>query len=292
MPIKITNRQITVHQDYYDFMPRWSLEKAEYEKATIKSVDEKPESRFNKNNKDKETVRRSGDLGAPLDHWPRMPATEELVYYEFIDKISDSKSNKFYPARDQQNRIPIKNTGAMHVITDLIRLKTGDSLEFLLSKGYIVGHDAAGEEQYHYLPRPEMWIKTLFSWTNEYSNSRKTFDKICLGPSGTETVYMLEFNKNNAKELFDQRANDLVNFVVKDEISDEARMVEKDVNAIKTFERFANNSFDYLWSGEYIPVQVRAELRQEAVARGYIKGGGSDYQATAQPSKTGKNAYQ
>jgi hypothetical protein len=212
------------------------------------------------------------------------------VYYQFIEKISSK--DKFYPARDEDRR-PIPKTGAMHVITDLIRLKTGEGLEFLLSKGYIRGHDAAGEEVYHYLSYPERWFKTLFSWTNEYNNSRKTFDKICLGPSGTEIQYLKEWNKDNAKELFDQRANDLLNFVVKEEASDEARKVEPDVNVQKTFERFSNNTFDFLWSGEYIPVQVRAELRQEAVARGYIKGGSADYQPpSSQPTKTGKNAYQ
>jgi hypothetical protein len=170
---------------------------------------------------------------------------------------------------------------------------TGQGLEFLLSKGYIIGHDAAGEEVYHYLSYPERWFKTLFSWTNEYNNSRKTFDKICLGPSGTETIYLKEWNKDNAKELFEQRANDLLNFVVKEEVSDEARKVEPDVNVQKTFERFSNNTFDFLWSGEYIPVQVRAELRQEAVACSYIKGGSADYQLpSSQPTKTGKNAYQ
>ena len=59
----------------------------------------------------------------------------------------------------------------------------------------------------------------------------------------------------------------------------------------KTFERFSNNAFDYLWSGEYIPVPVRQELRQEAVARGYIKGGSADFQPPSEPAKTGKNAY-
>jgi hypothetical protein len=161
----------------------------------------------------------------------------------------------------------------------------------LLSKGYIVGHDAAGEEQYHYLPWPEMWVKTLFSWNNDYNNSTKQFEKRCLGPSGTEQIYLLEWSKENARQLFDSRANDLLNFIVKEEISQEARRVEPDVNIQKTFERFANNTFDFLWSGEYIPVQVRAELRQEAVARGYIKGGSADYQPPSQPTKTGKNAY-
>jgi len=93
----------------------------------------------------------------------------------------------------------------------------------------------------------------------------------------------------NAKELFDQRASDLINFIVKDQVSDEARMVEKDVNALKTFERFANNAFDFLWSGEYIPIQVRQELRQQAAARGDIKGNVSDYEfkGTQSASKAG-----
>lgn len=286
MPIKITNRTVKVHTDYFDFMPRWSLEKAEYDKAIIKSVDEKPESRFNAN----KTIKRTGDLGEPLTTWPRFATTEELTYYEFIDKISNK--DKFYPARDEDRR-PIKNTGAMRVITDLIRLKTGENEEFLLSKGSIMGHDAAGEEVTHHLPWPEKWMKTLFEWRSEYNNNRKTFDKICLGPKDTQTIYLLEFNKEKAKELFDQRANDLINFIVKDEISQEARRVEPDVNCLKTFERFSNNTFDFLWSGEYIPIAVRQELRQEAVARGYIKGGSSDYQPpSSQPTKSGKNAYQ
>ncbi|MDW0339074.1 MAG: hypothetical protein QN597_02345 [Nitrososphaeraceae archaeon] len=53
----------------------------------------------------------------------------------------------------------------------------------------------------------------------------------------------------------------MINFIVKDEVSQEVRRVEPDVNAQKTLERFSNNTFDYVWSGEYIPVQVRAELK-------------------------------
>ena len=160
-----------------------------------------------------------------------------------------------------------------------------------MSKGTIIGHDSAGEEVDFPLPWPERWIKTLFSWSNEYNNSTRQFEKRCLGPSGSETVYLLEYSKDNAKQLFDQRANDLINFIVKDEVSGEAKMVEKDVNALKTFDRFVNNTWDYLWAGEYIPLPVRQELRQEAVARGYIKGGGSDYQVYTQPSKAGKTTY-
>jgi hypothetical protein len=128
-------------------------------------------------------------------------------------------------------------------------------------------------------------------WNNEYNSNTRQFEKRCLGPNGTEVQYLKEFNKDNAKQLFEQRYSDKVNFIVKDEVSDEARRVEPDVNAQKTFERFANNAFDFLWSGEYIPVQVRAELRQEAVARGFIKGGSVDFQPPSEPTKTGKTAY-
>jgi hypothetical protein len=173
MPIKITNRTIKIHTDFYDFAPRRSLEKAEYEKAKITSVDEKPESKFSRQNNKQEVVRRAGDIGEPLTHWPYQPTIDEITWYNFLDKITD-KNNKFYPARDEDRR-PIPKTGAMHVITDLIRLKTGDNLEFLLSKGYVIGHDAAGEEVTQYLPQPERLIKTLFEWRSEANNLKKNF---------------------------------------------------------------------------------------------------------------------
>lgn len=293
--LKITNKQIPVHQDYFEFWPRWSLEKAEYDKAKITPLDEKPESRYAINRDNKQVLRRAGDLGEAMKTWPRIQTTEETTYYQFIDSITDSKTNKFYPARDEDRR-PTKEgigKGASHVITDIIRLRTGeDGQEFLLSKGNIIGHDAAGEEVAFWLPFPEYWFKTSFSWENEPDSRSKSFVKRCLGPNGIEKIYTLEYSKANAKKLFDQRTNDLINFIVKDEVSDKAKRVEPDVNCQKTFERFANNTFDYLWSADYLPIQVKSELRQEAVAMGHIRGGSSDFQVTAQPSKAGKSTYQ
>ncbi|MGB5089886.1 MAG: hypothetical protein WBN72_02970 [Nitrososphaeraceae archaeon] len=280
MSIKVTNKQIKVHTDYFNFNPRWELEKAEYAKATIKSVDEKPESRFNRRDK-QEVIKRAGDIGESLDHWPRIPPVEDIIYFQFLDKITD-KANKFNPQRDEDRR-PIAKTGAFRYVTDIIRMRRGDGSEFLLSKGSIVGYDAAGEEQRHYSPFLERWMKTIFSWTNDYNQNTKGFQKICLGPKDAETIYTLPFTKDNARELFNQRANDVnINFIVKDEVSDEARMVEPDVNCQKTLERFLNNTFEFLWAGEYIPLPVRQELRQEAVARGLIKGGAGDFQAPTQ----------
>jgi len=60
-------------------------------------------------------------------------------------------------------------------------------------------------------------------------------------------------------------------------------------------ELFRDQSFDYLFSAEYIPREIKAELRQEAVAQGIIHGGAGDF---TQPAKstgrdtTAKNTYQ
>ncbi len=66
-------------------------------------------------------------------------------------------------------------------------------------------------------------------------------------------------------------------------------MVEPDVNCHSRHLRDSQTTHsNFLWTGEYIPLPVRQELRQEAVARGYIKGGAGDYtQAPATQSKAG-----
>ena len=113
------------------------------------------------------------------------------------------------------------------------------------------------------------------------------------GPSRSEEIYIMHFNPDNIKKLFDQRQNDLVNFVVKDEATGKAVQV-KDVNAEKTLTLF-QKPFEYLFNAEYIPIAVKAELRQEAVAQGLIDGYISDYyqpQSTTSRTQGPKTTYQ
>ena len=88
-----------------------------------------------------------------------------------------------------------------------------------------------------------------------------------------------------------ERQNELINFVVKDQQTGKPFQV-KDVNSQKTFELF-QKPFDNLYNAEYIPPEVKAELRQAAVSEGLIGGNTADYN---QPSKstatTAKNTYQ
>ncbi len=55
-----------------------------------------------------------------------------------------------------------------------------------------------------------------------------------------------------------------------------------------TLDLSIHKSFDHLFAGEYIPLPVRMEARQEAVAKGLIKGVASDFNplSTKEPSYT------
>ena len=55
---------------------------------------------------------------------------------------------------------------------------------------------------------PEKWLKTNFEYQKDWDPKRKAIVKNCTGPGSSETVYTLEFNEANLKQLFDKREND------------------------------------------------------------------------------------
>jgi hypothetical protein len=118
---------------------------------------------------------------------------------------------------------------------------------------------------------------------------------LCPRPSGVQEGHILEWNNQNLNELFDSRANDQIRFTVKDALTEEVREV-KDVtgNITKSYELFRDQPFDYLFTAEYIPREIKAELRQEAVAQGIIRGGAADFQQPSRStnSTTEKSTYQ
>jgi hypothetical protein len=66
----------------------------------------------------------------------------------------------------------------------------------------------------------------------------------------------------------------------------------KIVNALKTFELF-QKPFEYLFNAEYMPAEVKAELRQAAVADRTIGGTIADFQQPrTSPATTAMNTYQ
>jgi hypothetical protein len=138
---------------------------------------------------------------------------------------------------------------------------------------------------------PEIWLKTNFLYETEYNDKTQQMEKVLQSPSSAEEVYTMPFNKDNLISLFDIRKDENLNFVVKDEQTGKPFQV-KDVNSQKTFELF-QKPFEYLYSAEYIPPEVKDELRQAAAADNLIGGNIGDYaQPAGRKDTTGKNIYQ
>lgn len=67
------------------------------------------------------------------------------------------------------------------------------------------------------------------------------------------------------------RKSDDLNFVLKDEQTNQARSVDDQTQITsKTLELFMTKPFDYLWNADYLSQQTKAELRAEAQLRGFI----------------------
>jgi hypothetical protein len=60
----------------------------------------------------------------------------------------------------------------------------------------------------------------------------------------------MPFTKENLKQLYDRRQNDLLNFTIKEEQTGKA-VQSNDVNSQMTFELF-QKPFEYLYNTEYL----------------------------------------
>ena len=113
--------------------------------------------------------------------------------------------------------------------------------------------------------------------------------KQCQGVTRVETVYELKFSEKAAKALLDQRASDKIQFVVKDEGTGRAVNVEPDINLPKTFERFMK-PFEYVFAGNYLSQQQKADAHRRGTSEGLIRGTGTDID-NAPPRPPPKGAY-
>ena len=116
---------------------------------------------------------------------------------------------------------------------------------------------------------PEKWLKTNFEYQKDWDPKRKAIVKNCTGPGSSETVYTLEFNEANLKQLFDKRENDNLQWVVKEEQSGIAKQIAPEPNINDTFKLFLK-PFEYLYNGQYISAEMRAQYRQEAIDAGLL----------------------
>ena len=260
----------------HDFYPGFKLEEECFAKAIVRDINESTRKSKSKS-----------DLNQEPFTWPHMKSTSQLSYETFLEQVINQKSGEFYPQRDKDDK-PIKNTGATYTLDDIYRIRRADGSEFLYSKGRVDAFNSLGDPITHLISKPEIWTRTNFLYKTEYNDKTKQMEKVLQGPNGAELVYTMPFNSENLNELYDIRRNENLNFIVKDEQTGKPFQV-KNVNSLKTFELF-QKPLEYLYNAEYIPAEVKAELRQAAVADNLIGGNISDYN---QPARTtAKNTYQ
>ena len=262
----------------FDFYPGFKLEEECFSKAVIKDIDAK--------------TKKKSDLNQEPLTWPREKSIKQSSYEQFLSDAINSDIGEYYPEKSESG-VAVKNTGATYYITDIYRIRRGDGSEFLYTKGKVYAFDTHGDSINHFISKPEMWTKTNFSYKTEYNDKTKQMEKVLQGPSSAEEVYMMPFNKENLKQLYDRRQNDLLGLAVKDEVTGKAFQV-KDVtgNISKSYELLRDQSFDYLFGGSHIPQEIKQELRAAAVADGLIGGTVGDYSQPSKSSTTTKNTYQ
>jgi len=227
-----------------DFMPNYAKEEACYKEAIITDVDTKRKT-----------------------EWPRLKNGNEIAYENWLNRVINPVTGEWFPKRDKYGN-PVKNTGGRYLVSVITRIKVGRS-EHLCSKGNLLGFDAAGEEVKLWCYYPEKWTKTNFTWKKTINEKTMTFDTVCLGPNGTEEVYELPFTPQNVDKLYEMTDKDNVQFVIKDEKTQEATQVNWS-SIEESLKLFKEKSFDYLKMGDYIPAPVKAEMRAKAEQQGLI----------------------
>jgi hypothetical protein len=154
----------------------------------------------------------------------------------------------------------------------------------LLSSSKIIAYDAHGDIQKTTAHLPEKYNKTIFRFETVPNHETGYSERRNVGPSGSEIVYTLPFTKENAQKLFDLRDgnnnnNNAIQFIVK---SDEGQVigVKPQITLQDTFKLFTENSFEYLYNANYIPIQQKLNAKQ-AETEGLIPRQMTDDERTA-----------
>lgn len=218
-------------------------------------------------------------------------STEQFAYERWLSDVVNQATGTFYQQRDEDG-IPIKGTGARHVISVIMRVRDAKGAEYLLSKGKLIGYDAGGMRKEYSIARSEKWRNTVFLYRKNFNEKTGVVTVQTEGPSPADShdVYEMPFNAENVRKLYEKVEESNCQFVVKDMITGEAvdvpsREDRRDPGSIKErLDLFTNKTFDYLFKAQQLPAPVKMEHRMEAVAQGIIKGVGSDYQMQSQSS--------
>jgi hypothetical protein len=238
-------REIEMVTPKVDFMQKWKLEEDCFHKIVFKDVE------------------KAGKQGK----WPRTKPVDQIAYETWLNTVVDPESGHYYPKRDEEGKPIPTGENPMYSVISIVRYRTRNGKEYLLSKGYLHSYDSLGDPVSFYISYPERWERTNFSFIKDWDPKKKAIVKMPQGPSGTELVYTLEFNETNLKGLFDKRQDDYITWTVKDDRA--VKAVEPQSNVKDTFKLFLK-PFDYLMNAQYISQEMKAQYKQEAIDEGIL----------------------
>ena len=126
--------------------------------------------------------------------YERWTPAEETRWDNFRAKCVDPNTGRWYTSGDGTGRC-LGKEGPKRYVTAIIRLKTSNGAEYLLSNSTIIGYNAYGDKQITTAGTPEKYYKTLFrfevtpNYDTGFSERRNT------GPSGGSLIYTMPFTK-------------------------------------------------------------------------------------------------
>ena len=289
MTTTVRGLKYKIHQEFYDFIPGFEKQAAEYKKAVLPDYEVRHSNKNKRGNK--------GEVEEPSTYPYQSPdIVSENKYADWIDKVVNEKTKTFFPAKDEETNRAIPNTGAWRTVRTITRLRVADGSEYLVTKSDLHGWDALGQPVDLFISsRADKWVKPIFRFKTDIDPRTKQLERIFDGLGEVKEVYDIPYSKEAVTDMWNQRQDDLITLVVKDERQGGTahQVMEATANNHKNYELLRDSDFDYLFNGNYLSPVLKEELRQRAVAEGWIRGGAGDYTSVdtgRQPSNT-KNLY-
>lgn len=197
--------------------------------------------------------------------WPYIPQdVRELAYEDWIKDITDPSNgecykgtkDKYTPDGKGGETVQVQTVEPREEVIAIIRLRTDNGEEYLLTKRNFIGYTQFGTESQFYMPYKEMYDEPDFKWHNAMDHKTGKVRRMTNGPQGNIPHYLIPFSTDAVDAMYKEKWNKPVSLVVKDSLTGEGK-------ACPNLEMFKFKSFDYIKNMEYLTQeQKEAELKK------------------------------
>jgi len=221
-----------------DFTDKWKKQRNFYKKAVI------------------------NDKG---DTWPYLVQdVREIAYENWIKDITDpstgecykGRKNKYIPDGKGGETVQIQELEPKEEVMAIVRIRTDESEEYLLTKRNFIAYNQFGNETRFYMPYKEMYEEPDFKWRTDLDHNTGKLKRITDGPQGSIKHYLIPFTPEAVDELLKLKWKKPVQLILKEDLTGEGKVCP-------TLDMFKTKSFDYIMRMEYLtPEQRVSELNK------------------------------